>query len=716
MENYILSKNLKIKNTINKYEDNFVISKKTFKEYEFVQIMKNSDKIKYRNNIYINKNNNFYYEYGWSTLVGEQIAHFNIEDKLNIFDKKYNELDGQYVHITIIDDVLKVTKDLTSLSTTLYYHDGEHLLISNDMAIMISILEENNIKITENKKTLVARFNNSYSTFGTIYNEIKYIESGEQFIYKENIITTKLINKIKDDYLEKLYKKDREYFWDYVTKRYLNSLDAQLKMYNGNEIICDLTGGKDSRFILSIYMKLIGKENIVINTGGEKHNSDKIISNEIVNYYDLKTIQQKKNSSLKIKNIIGVEEFEGILKSWSSSHFQRVKYIGLPKNKYKNPLNIRAKKEIKVSGASGNIIRCNLKAKVFNKIQINKDVLPMIKKEVVENYYNDLELVYEKLGEIVDKQLINFYYNLLYNKHNSSFYEVLRIDCITFNPLAMDLLCRVNCIIALEGENEDALYFEIMSRINQDMIYLFGHEQIKMLSNKIEEFNIQSYDGFLVKVASKQNYYFIKENLKLIINDALENVDFDKSPYNKDKINLLLEDYSLNKYNKTIEVIYYLLIHNDNLKNINFKEIVLDEVVEVESKDNIYTNISYEHNKFAYGVNNVYQIGDYIYGVATTTKNIIVSICRFGGKKIICQQKVIAHSKVLYWCQVTEVGDYIFKITENKKIIYQQKDLRVVEKYKIECSTKTEVEKLEKVKTTKLSKIKNFINNKLKNN
>ena len=171
-------------------------------------------------------------------------------------DNKINRnINGEFLLISLnLKDLrIKIVNDRFSSYPLYYYSNGRNFFCSTNYFNLIKLIKNNNINLTLNNSAF-AEFLWFRKIHGeiTFHNEIYFLPSASEFEYYKNLIS---INK----YWLPSFKKNNNSFEENVeilNHKFTNALKLKSQDFDKNRIGLFLSGGMDTRLILSSFLKM----------------------------------------------------------------------------------------------------------------------------------------------------------------------------------------------------------------------------------------------------------------------------------------------------------------------------------------------------------------------------------------------------------------------------------------------------------------------------
>ncbi|MGF7118265.1 hypothetical protein [Methanobacterium oryzae] len=196
-------------------------------------------------------NNGLTFIHGW--VKKEDKDHMLTAKKINNEVINENELDGYY-SIGKIDSKGFGNFYRSLFSPVLYYSNSEDgFALSNRVSTLSELLNYKKI----NKKHIAAHIGylGRSLSFGTMFENIYHIPSGTKITISDNIELKRIYDFLYDKELENKYDQNEEEYWDECHKKISSQVKAFSNLGIENNLELGITGGKDSRLLLSFFYK-----------------------------------------------------------------------------------------------------------------------------------------------------------------------------------------------------------------------------------------------------------------------------------------------------------------------------------------------------------------------------------------------------------------------------------------------------------------------------
>lgn len=231
-------------------------------------VINNSNGIKLYTGLAVNKN-------------GDAIP--NISSFIN---EPKNGIIGDYLYLEVENNGnVKINQPKINTYPIYYYEDEDLIAVGSTPLIVSSCLK--NIQVSEN-------FARTVLTYSVCFNNTSIIESVKKLMPNETLEIQKGILKInkmsmnflQDQNLELIYKTNRKEYWDLCFES-LRKYAGVLNLFKGN-ISFPLSGGKDSRLLLSLIMSSKAKDKITdVFTNGPAFSPEVLSAQNVAEYFGL---------------------------------------------------------------------------------------------------------------------------------------------------------------------------------------------------------------------------------------------------------------------------------------------------------------------------------------------------------------------------------------------------------------------------------------------
>ncbi len=676
MENFLIIKCDKSfeleKNSIALFGENYNVSADYFGDFLCVSGIKNhvfnSKKIKHINN------NELFLELGLSLYKENKVTN-DIADRLENFKISVNELDGMFVQLNLKNDYLKIRLNQVSLYSVFYYYKDGVLLISTHFTLIKDMLQQMGVELEINEKQHAMRIAEERyvsALYGTEYKDVYMLSGCEDLIYENGELKTFKYNKLQDEYLENLHETDIEEFWDYVVNRYVHILKSYFSLAEFESVKMDLTGGKDSRTIFGILKSFIPLEKFEVNTYGNDNDVDVIVSNAIVKKYRLKKVNKPSLIGVRINKNVKFSYLDTFdINGGQSCIYNGVQCIDTLKNKHNGIVSI--------NGLQGNLILPNIidSSDKFKQRIINQDYL---KSEVVEMLDQDIIALKKEYSNYIKMNRVNYCYDINMNKHNSGAYHNMKESSALIQSFGYDLIAKVSYLINDNELQNSDFFYNVLKRVSPDMIVEFGIEECKNFTNSVEQYTIRKTDMYAVSKMQGAQFLYFKKNLNSIIRN-IQSVVKEDSILEINNLSKLLEiEYTMIVHKKVTSIFYYLF-RKYKLDLDSLLIDLIDDDFEVKTKENsVFDEILYNNQKYMYGVNDLYEVGEKLKGICTSDSDIKVVLENITEKIVMNLNVSNKNNKYYYECTLQKPGNYRLMIRSMKnENIYMLSNIRVVD-------------------------------------
>lgn len=458
--------------------------------------------------------NNFIFKYGTGFYKGKllennlKILFSDLKKTIN-YEGVIKEIEGNYFILLFLNDNYYFWTDKYGIIKIYFFKKDKNILISN---LIFPIFEENkNLKI----------------------NNLNLLEQSFQLCCMDNTTFLENVYKMKNSFMYqynnlKLLKNKIEYNEENLNFSYevkLNILINKLKekaMYikeNYNKIALNMTGGLDSRLILSIYMSIGIKPTLLYGKGNSFITNTMNEDLKIV-----KKIAQKYNLELKImdwsdnfENVI--EDWNGLIKDYGELY---TKYGGNKKifDFYKN-----SEFDFIEFGCYGEMLRNISKLEKYGKRLTEEDIFDLYSfidyKTISENYINLKEYFMLKINNIISKDYpiareeynkFDFFYSCMTDSSMINLINNIGISSCNLYTMVLDLAKNFN-YFEKEGKK---IFIDILKKFNPELLY-----DIEIFSG-CQKMKYNGKTFIYVKVLERNIYVFkIYNFLKKYVNKSI---------------------------------------------------------------------------------------------------------------------------------------------------------------------------------------------------
>ena len=199
----------------------------------------------------VNQNNDLAFINGWLKKSDEDY----LLDAKKVHNLDCEDLDGLFLYGKFNSHGSGEIKT-SLLIPNLYYAKSEgKFAISNRISTLSKIFNYTSF----NKKHFASHVHylTTFITNDTLYENIYCIPLGSKITISDDLILERTIDIFYNEELEKKYLEDREKYWDECYRRILSQVHAFDNLGINDKLKVGISGGIDSRLLLSIYHKSI---------------------------------------------------------------------------------------------------------------------------------------------------------------------------------------------------------------------------------------------------------------------------------------------------------------------------------------------------------------------------------------------------------------------------------------------------------------------------
>lgn len=437
-----------------------------------------------------NKDDEILYFDGVATKNGLLVGEYA---KVEINDIENQEIDGQWYSVISINNSIKIISDFFGFSTIFYTQVGNKFAISIHFDALISYLKKNNFTTTLNYAEIYPYFASNNVVLSQAYSaqtsctEIKRLPPNKFIEIKNNDIKIKThvnlnVNKTYDELMRNGLKKT------------ISSL-ANLKKMSYSTIEQSLSGGKDSRCVLSLALHANLQDSLTIRTSPKYEDGGKVqskiidddfdIALDIVSSLDLKWSKAKKSIAYPISFKDSIDSYR----------FHRsANYFAFNYTKYNRKL-IASDLHIEIAGGVGDAFRSpwgnylrKLKRgpeilKVNNNIGLAANLvfsLLVKKNEKLLNIFNESQKLFTKEimdigGETFFEAIDNHYLCHRNRYHFGNHKQAIEDGVLLYYPLAVKEFIYASKLLSYEDRSKGKMSFDIINILDKSL-HSFGYE------------------------------------------------------------------------------------------------------------------------------------------------------------------------------------------------------------------------------------------------
>ena len=481
-------------------------------EYEWMSddkktyfIGRNPDIITYKKyQVFDDTNNNLSFIHGWVKKVSED--KLLDASQLNLNDDE--ELDGLYLYGKLDNEGNGSIIRSLECPPLYYARKGEDYCISSRIFPISKIFGYESI----NKKHVASHLElqNMAVTDETIYENIYFIPFGTEINLSNQLELNFVPDFLYDERLTNLYNENPKEYWDECYERIISQVNAFVEKGLTEHLSIGITGGMDSRLLLSLYHKHV-KEAF---TSGPVYSPEVLIGKMICDTLNIKHKTPSLKQTVQSENLlrrmsIHIFDREFEMSPWDlgrlfPNQMDGIRLDGheyLKQNAFTNDLSVddvlkKSRQEI----THNNIIPSEYSCKI-----IEDDI--EFERKYAETM-NDIKK-YPKIKKILNR-----------GRWFSAAHETEFNHRFNLLPLASDTLVKYNYNGSIDSINNLECHVELIKRSNPKLLDIplfnnhFTQNPIPPIENKVPG-KLNYKNVYLVKYY-EPIYKYIKENYHLI--------------------------------------------------------------------------------------------------------------------------------------------------------------------------------------------------------
>lgn len=468
-------------------------------------IGRNPDIVTYKKyQVFDDTENNLSFIHGWIKKVSE--------DKLLEADKLKSitdeELDGLYLYGKLNNQGKgSIVRSLES--PPLYYATkGDEYCISSRIFTISKIFNYEEI----NKKHVASHIElqNMAVTDETIYENIHFIPFGTRITLTDQLELEFVPDFLYDERLTKLYDENPKKYWDECYERITSQVNAFVEKGLTEHLSIGITGGMDSRLLLSLYHKHV-KEAF---TSGPVYSPEVMIGKMICDTLNiehktpsLKQTAQSENLLRRMSIHIFDREFE--MSPWDLGRI------------FPNPMDgirLDGHEYLKQNAFSSDLSVDDVLKKSRQEITHNNIITSEYSYSIIEDDINFEKRYVETMNDIKKYPKIKKILNR--GRWFSAAHETEFNHRFNLLPLASDTLVKYNYNGSIDSINNLECHVELIKRSNPELLDIplfnnqFSQNPVPPIENKVPG-KLNYKNVYLVKYY-EHIYKYIKENYHLI--------------------------------------------------------------------------------------------------------------------------------------------------------------------------------------------------------
>ena len=507
-------------------------------------------------NVFDTEDNNLTFIHGWTKRVTEDKlleAHEIKEDE--------DELDGLYL-IGKLDKNGHGTIRQSLENPPIYYakKDDEYCLSSRIFTIS-KIFNYTEI----NKKHVASHIElqNLEVTNETIYENIYFIEFGSTITLSDTLEIENNPDFLYDERLDKLYKEDKEKYWDECYERVKSQVKAFKEIGFTEQLSIGITGGMDSRLLLALYHEHV-KEAF---TSGPLYSPEVMIGRMICEKLSITHKTPSTKQTIQSENLLKRIPIHIYDRQFEMSPWDLGRIFPKPMNGIRLDGHEYLKQEAYTSKLTTEEVLEKTKRDLNHNHIIKKEYLDKIIEDdrIVERRYiettKDIRK-YPKIRKVLNRG------RWFCSAHETEFNHRFNIL-----PLASDTMVKYNYNGSIESINKLECHVELIKRSNPELldIPLFNNQfkthPIPAIENKIpgklnyKNIYLVKYYDHIIKYI-KDNYNLISDIVKesfieeLTLKNLKNNTVLSQKVYNLIEAIVLFKIKDSYKYKEELEVTF----------------------------------------------------------------------------------------------------------------------------------------------------------------
>lgn len=467
----------------------------------------------------------------------------------------FNNIDG-YFNLINVNSKGDGEFNSSNLCPSLFYAKKDNVFaISNRISTLSKVFSFDEI----NKKhiALQIQYQNSSLTNETMYENIYQVPFGTKIIFSSDIKFVQCFDYFYDESLQKAYDLDKIKYWDDCYNKLQSQLKAFANLNLKNNFILGITGGKDSRLLLSLYHEYIESTF----TSGPVFSPEVIIGRMVSNVLDIKhtVINNTSNNTSNLLNQLPQHLFsrEFIMCPWD--------FGVIPKN-ISNNIKIDGQEFVKVKPFKKKDCSIDEIVNDYNKLYNNYVISDEFNELIFEDnlkfmkvYLNNMENIYK--FPIIKRQLER-------GKWVAKVEETIFDHSFTIYPLITNIALKYAYNIPFDSLINEEFHFELIKRSSEELL------EIPFFKTS---FNLNEIPSLELKIPSKLNYknVYLVKYFDYLLNFIKDNFDLISDVVKYDFINSLSKEKIFNN-SKLSQIMYNILQYIVLLKADDFSDLKND--------------------------------------------------------------------------------------------------------------------------------------------
>lgn len=504
------------------------------------------------------------------------------QEDINYLDMGKNV--GLFTYLYADTKQIFLTQDYFGCGILFYYENEEMLIVSNRYHLLLVLMNKMTCKIEPNKESIAAvlggRGNYSGFVSQNIFHEMGIKDTYQLPLNKEILIDQtgwKIIDK--NIAIENISYDEKKYvnLLEQATKEIIENIHCIEECEKFKDIVCDLSGGMDSRVVFGGVLNANKSKNIKIRTKKTPGSRDLEIGVGLANTFGFDFY--KEDSSML--EPLEVEDNSDIWRSYFMGCYHRTGFT-TSSNKGKGINRVR------LSGACGEYFRIFWSKLIKNVEQYNS-------KEVSEEIFADniydfkiKESIQNKLCEELQRlpgsttnEKLEAHYMFFRGRYHFGMrqFETYH-DCAIWFPLLSPALLEASRMLTLEERKSDKIIYEITERLCPILIHM---EYDNKKEKDISTLNLSDKRYMSCKIKMDEDLEKWNETEKLNHEEKLTQI--------KEKNIQPLKDINEYLYSKILEGYTYLYNNHPEMHDIINEQLMLN--IEVNKQNSMYMREMY---------------------------------------------------------------------------------------------------------------------------
>lgn len=506
-----------------------------------------------------------------SNLYGFSFGCNGVIDNIDKFSYEDNSYLGTYISIKKTEKEILISQDFNGNFGLYYFKNNNRVVFSNSFYYLVEYIRDKE-RITFNYGYHDALYASDYcsnSFSQTMVNEIKILP--RNYIVHIDCFSGK-------HYFEKIDFK--EHSISALSKKGLECLDIWFEKWvdilrsikiNSNNIFFDLSGGFDSRCLITILLNAnIDMNQLRVNSFNDKlvcHEEDFAIASEIANFYNFNLnneIFEHKTSYDNLKNVIDTSVYAKLC-----SH----KEFYFRPERYDNPV-------FKFSGDGGECMRNYWYRSYFltlkRKLAMCRKYFSISKLRVFKFFNCEIKVLSKHIKVSILNPLIS---SMLYAETRCRYHygryavEDFFGNIFRLQPLLDPDLRKLNCTKGFLFKKESFFCALVYDRYAPDLLnfrFEGGRHLDEKLLKKIKKFNAKY-------PYKKRDLSFVSSTIDILKNNQEKSVDLNLSPYDYFRDLFFSEEFKVDFTKYFSSELYEYIAENKkkamNVRNPSFRDI-----------------------------------------------------------------------------------------------------------------------------------------------